>query len=102
MATAQQVAEYREATQSLVLPRMRGTATAIFFLGATLIGLAFGPFMAGLVSEMTGSLAIGVMANVVLVPLGLVALYVAIRGYPAAETSRIARAAGRGELITSG
>ena len=34
------------ATQSLVEPRMRGVATAIYFLGATLLGLALGPFTA--------------------------------------------------------
>src|SRR3546814_14570596 len=38
-------------TQDLVLPRMRGTATATFFLATTLVGLALGPYMAGQVSE---------------------------------------------------
>ena len=89
------------ASQALVLPRMRGTATAIFFLGPALIGLAFGPYTAGLVSERTGSLAIGVMANLAVVPLGVVALLVAIRGYAAAEATRLERAASRGEAITS-
>ena len=89
------------ASQALVLPRMRGTATAIFFIGPALIGLAFGPYTAGLVSERTGSLAIGVMANLAVVPLGVVALLVAIRGYAAAEATRLERAASRGEAITS-
>jgi len=102
MATSSALGASAAATQSLVLPRMRGTATAIFFLGATLIGLAFGPFMAGLVSERSGSLAIGVMANLGLVPLGLLALAAAIRAYPSAEASRVARAAERGEALTSG
>ena len=30
-------------TQDLVLPRMRGTATATFFIGTTLLGLSMGP-----------------------------------------------------------
>ncbi len=69
---------------SLVKPRMRGTATAIFLLGATLIGLAFGPFAAGLISETSGSLALGVQFALVAVVPGLIALWVAIRQYPAA------------------
>lgn len=101
MATSSALGASAAATQSLVLPRMRGTATAIFFLGATLIGLAFGPFIAGLVSETTGSLARGVMTNLTLVPVGLAALAAAIRWYPAAEASRIVRAAERGEAVTA-
>jgi MFS family permease len=100
MATSSALGASAAATQALVLPRMRGTATAIFFLGATLIGLAFGPFTAGLVSELTGSLAAGVMGNLALVPLGLAALVVAIRLYPAAEASSLARATGKGERLT--
>jgi MFS family permease len=101
MATSSALGASAAATQALVLPRMRGTATAIFFLGATLIGLAFGPFMAGLVSELSGSLAVGVMGNLALVPLGLVALAAAIRLYPAAEATRLDRAASHGEALTS-
>ena len=70
------------ATQSLITPRMRGVATAIYLLGATLIGLSLGPFTAGYVSEMTGSLAQGVMATLAIVPVGLLATYVAVRGMP--------------------
>jgi len=67
------------ATQSLVEPRMRGVATAIYFLGATLLGLALGPFMAGFISERSGSLATGVLATLVVVPIGLAAVAVAVR-----------------------
>ncbi|MBT2135123.1 MFS transporter [Croceibacterium sp. LX-88] len=95
-ATSSAMGASAAATQSLVLPHMRGTATAIFFLGATLIGLAFGPFTAGLVSEMTGNLGSGVIANLAAVPFGVVALVIAIRAYPAAEASRIDRAAASG------
>jgi MFS family permease len=99
MATASALGASAAATQALVLPRMRGTATAIFFLGATLIGLAFGPFMAGLVSELSGSLATGVIANLALVPVGLAALVAGIRLYGTAETSKLTRAAARGEAL---
>lgn len=69
------------ATQSLVAPRMRGTAGAIFLLGPALIGLAFGPFTAGFVSERSGSLGLGVMATLGIVPLGLIALAAAIGSF---------------------
>lgn len=95
MATSSALGASAAATQALVLPRMRGAATAIFFLGPALIGLAFGPFMAGLVSELSGSLATGVMANLAMVPFGLAALLAAIRWYPAAEASRLVRAVGK-------
>lgn len=72
------------ASQALVPPQMRGTATAIFFLGTTLIGLAFGPFTAGYVSEATGDLALGVMGNLAIVPLALAALIVGMRSYATA------------------
>lgn len=93
MVTSSALGASAAASQALVLPRMRGIAAAIFLLGTTLIGLAFGPFTAGFVSESTDSLAIGVMANLAMVPFGLVALLVAIRWYPAAEASRLTRVA---------
>src|SRR3546814_12934113 len=43
-------------TQGLELPRMRGTATAAFFLGTTLVGLSFGPYMVGQISDMAGTI----------------------------------------------
>lgn len=45
--------------QDLVLPRMRGSATAVYILSVTLIGLALGPFTVGFVSDLTGDLRIG-------------------------------------------
>ncbi|MEO6041803.1 MAG: MFS transporter [Croceibacterium sp.] len=81
------------ATQALVLPRMKGTATAIFFLGAALIGLALGPYLAGLVSERSGSLGTGVIANLAIVPAGLAALAFAIARYARSADSAPARAA---------
>ncbi len=84
VATASALGASAAATQSLVHPRMRGTATAIFLLGATLVGLGFGPFVAGYISESTGSLANGVMSSLVAVVPGVIALGLAIRFYPSA------------------
>ncbi len=38
-------------TQDLVLPRMRGAATATYFIGTTLLGLGLGPYFTGAVSK---------------------------------------------------
>jgi MFS family permease len=89
-------------TQDLVLPRMRGTATAAFFLGTTLIGLALGPYLVGQISDWTGAmvdgksvgnLRTGILAVVSAVaPLALGLLILAYRAVPAAEASVVARA----------
>jgi MFS family permease len=81
-ATSSALGAGAAATQSLVEPRMRGVATAIYFLGATLLGLALGPFTAGFVSEASGSLAQGVIATLVAVPIGLAAVAIAVRQMP--------------------
>jgi MFS family permease len=86
-------------TQDLVLPRMRGTATAAFFIGTTLIGLALGPYIAGRVSHLTGDLATGVLSLLVTFPIALTAAILAYRWLPAAEASRQERARAAGEPI---
>lgn len=92
-ATASALAACAAASQALVLPRMRGTATAIFLIGPTLIGLAFGPFVAGHISDITGSLGRGVMFSLAAVVPGLIAMWVAIANYPAAARRAAAPAA---------
>ncbi|WBH17318.1 spinster family MFS transporter [Sphingomonas radiodurans] len=84
-------------TQDLVLPRMRGAATATYFVGTTLLGLAMGPYLAGRVSSLTGSLSTGMLSLLVTVPITFVAAIAAFRLVPAAEASREARARAAGE-----
>ena len=86
-------------TQDLVLPRMRGTATASFFIGTTLIGLALGPYLAGRVSALTESLSTGVLSLLLTVPIALIAAIMAARLLPAAEASAQQRARAAGEDI---
>lgn len=86
-------------TQDLVLPRMRGTATGTFFIGTTLIGLALGPYLAGRISTLSGSLTTGLLALLAATPIALAAGIVAWRLFPAAEASREARARAAGEVI---
>jgi MFS family permease len=86
-------------TQDLVLPRMRGAATATFFLGTTLIGLGLGPYFTGLVSRTTGDLGTGVLALLLMAPVTVACLWLIWRQLPAAEASRVERARAAGEAI---
>ncbi|OBX19847.1 MFS transporter [Erythrobacter sp. QSSC1-22B] len=87
-------------SQALVLPRMRGLATATFFLATTLVGLALGPYMAGYVSATNGGdLSAGVLSTLWIVPLGLVLLIAAIKLVPPAMVNLLDRARDAGEPV---
>ena len=86
-------------TQDLVLPRMRGSATAIFFVGTTLLGLALGPYLAGRISALTGDLATGILSLLVSTPIACIAAILAWRWAPAAEARREAMALGDASAI---
>lgn len=95
-------------TQDLVLPRMRGTAAAAFFLATTLVGLSFGPYLVGQISDWTGTivngalvgnLRFGMLAMIGASPLSLALLLFAYRLVPAAEASVRERARAAGEVI---
>jgi len=86
-------------TQDLVLPRMRGTATATFFLGNAMVGLGLGPSLAGIVSTITGNLATGMLSLLLVAPISLSLLMFAYRSVARAETTLIDRARGAGEVI---
>ena len=89
-------------SQALVLPRMRGTATATFFLATTLVGLALGPYTAGYVSAQNdGDLSAGVLSTLWITPIGLMLLLAAIRLVPKANETVMARAQAAGEPSTS-
>ncbi|MGE8142549.1 spinster family MFS transporter [Novosphingobium sp. NPDC080210] len=79
-------------TQDLVLPRMRGTATASFFLGTTLVGLSFGPYMVGQISDLAGDLRTGILSLIGVAPIAVVLLLYAYRAVPKAEATLSARA----------
>jgi MFS family permease len=84
------------AIQDSVLPRMRGTAAATLFV-ATSLGLAVGPYFAGRISVLTGSLRLGMLSIFIVSPPALYLLWRASRSLPAAEASKEARAAAAGE-----
>ena len=87
-------------TQDLVLPRMRGTATATFFIATALVGLALGPYFAGFMSKASGgNLRLGVLSLLAVAPLSLILLGLAGRAVPSAEASVRERARAAGEAI---
>lgn len=85
--------------QDLVLPRMRGTAGAMFFLGTTLLGLGNGPYLVGLISDATGDLRFAILCSFAGAPVVWLCIVLAMRWLPAAEASRLARARAAGEPI---
>ncbi len=100
MTSASALGAAAASSQALVLPRMRGMATAIFFLSTTLIGLGIGPFLAGYVSAVSpGGLSTGLLTTLVAAPFGLVLLLLALKLVPAAGGSVVERARAAGEEI---
>ncbi len=87
------------AISELVLPRMRGIATATFLIGTTLLGLSLGPYMAGYVSYVSGNMATGMLSLLAVLPISIAALFYAYRHFPAASASLIERARLAGEDI---
>ena len=64
---------------NVVPPRLRATASASFFLGASMLGLSLGPYAAGRISQATHSLWMGMITITGVIPLALIALAVAWR-----------------------
>lgn len=85
--------------QDLVLPRMRGAATATFFLGTTIVGLGLGPYMVGLISDITGNLRGSMMGTMAVMPLILIMIVIAYRSVPALSETVVDRARAAGEAI---
>jgi MFS family permease len=78
--------------QDMVLPRMRATAGATYILGTTMVGLALGPYFAGKMSVLTGSLQTGIAALYAMPLFTLAALWVASRRIAELEATREKRA----------
>lgn len=91
------VGAFAALVQDLVLVRMRGTSAAIFSLVMILVSSGLGPYWAGKVSTITGSLTSGLYALLVFVPVAAVLLYLAagrLRNETPAARQALARAAG--------
>lgn len=85
--------------QDVVLPRMRATAGATYVLGTTMVGLALGPYFAGKMADVTGSLSAGVFWLYVVPPFTLLALWIGSRRIAELEATKFERARAAGEAI---
>lgn len=85
--------------QDLVLARLRGLAVAIQTLATALIGLALGPYLVGLVSDLCGSLRLAILSPLVLMPLLMFILWRCALAVPRDEMSLRERARLAGEAI---
>jgi MFS family permease len=91
----------------LVLPRMRGAASAFYILMMTFVGLALGPFLMGWTSDrlarggleaseaLRSAMTLGLLAY----GLAVVFLWLASRSVEDEENARIERAKAAGEPI---
>jgi MFS family permease len=84
--------------QDLVLPRMRGTASAAYLLVITFIGLAMGPYTIGRLSVGLGDLRAAMLLSLAANVVAALLLVRAMRVLPADERSVLARARSAGEL----
>jgi MFS family permease len=85
--------------QDVVLPRMRATAGATYVLGTTMVGLALGPYVAGKMADVTGSLAAGIFSLYLVPPFTLIALWLGSRRIAALEATAVDRARAAGEAV---
>jgi len=72
-------AAYAALVQDLVLSRMRGAAASAFALVCVVVGAGAGPYWVGKLSALTGSLALGLMSILLLVPVILAVLMLTAR-----------------------
>jgi MFS family permease len=86
--------------QDLVLPRMRGVASAAFLLVVTLLGLALGPYTIGRLSVAFGDLRLALACSLVANVVALVLFVLAARTLPRDLETRGARAAAAGERVS--
>ena len=86
------------AYQDFVLPRMRGTVGATYLLGATMVGLALGPYFTGKVATLSGSLRLGAYSLYLVAPITLFLLWKVSRHTQELEATKYARARAVGEI----
>ena len=90
----------------LVLPRMRGMASAFFILMASVVGLALGPYTAGKIADLfvlqgsTTAEALGLSLQILcsVFVLSLILLMIAMKYLPEEETNKYEKARALGEV----
>lgn len=94
---------YGALVQDLVLPRMRGAAAAAFALVSVVVASGAGPYWAGKVSTLSGSLATGILSIQALTPVAIVVLLLTARRLKTeSDAGRRARAEAAGEQPLAG
>ena len=84
--------------QELVLPRMRATATTLYFFMSTMIGSAVGPYVVGKISVATGNLGLAMLiCSCGFFPIAVAALWLCGRTVETAEGGKWVRAQMAGE-----
>jgi len=83
----------------LVLPRMRGTVMSYYTLVTTILGLGAGPYLVGLISDVTGDLGGAILSIFWVSPAIVLLTLYAIRRLPADEASLLDRARREGERV---
>ena len=85
--------------QDLVLPRMRGSASAAYLLVVTFIGLALGPYTVGRLSVGLGDLRTALLCALIASATGGSLLLIGARHIARDESSRLQRARAAGEAV---
>src|SRR5206468_8258749 len=85
--------------QDLVLPRMRGAATAAYLIVVTFLGLALGPYTIGFLSVVLGDLRSAMLAVLCVDALALLFAVLAARHVGEDEAARLPRARAAGEVF---
>ena len=85
--------------QDLVLPRMRGAATAAYLIVVTFLGLALGPYTIGFLSVVLGDLRKAMLIAVSANAFALVFAVLAARHVARDEAARLPRARAAGEVF---
>ncbi len=86
--------------QDLALPRIRGIAYAVQTLGTSILGLGFGPYCVGLISDISGDLRMAILSILISMPCALLCLWFVARNLPEAERTLLDRARAAGESIS--
>jgi len=84
----------------LVLPRMRGVVMSFYILSMTIVGLGFGPYTVGMVSDLNGhDLGAAILSVYWIGPLIVLLILLGIWRLPRDEASMLARARAAGEPV---
>lgn len=83
--------------QDLVIPRLRGAGFAVQTLSSSLIGLGLGPYMVGVISDITGDLQLAMLSLFAVMPPLVLLLWRLAIILPEGEATVVERAAAAGE-----